>query len=149
MTGKWARLRESVAEMADRSREPDGTGDPCSFARVLSEMDQIEASPDKPQAETHEHVYRVSFELVRPEVIARYTNRETRRQSVPSAQIPEQHWQRAERVTTDPWDQYRTLARWAAEESQHVRNVRLEIAVNPEDLEWAAREPAGTGRMVL
>lgn len=81
-------------------------------------------------------VYRLTFDSVLPALCARYADPVTKRQNVPSAQIPDEHWHQASRITTDPWDQYRTLRQWAYEESQHVRRVRLEVAVNLEDLRW-------------
>jgi hypothetical protein len=52
------------------------------------------------------------------------------RQTVPNSQIPDEDWyQVTGREIDDPWTQYENLKKWADEDREFVRNVRVEQQV--------------------
>ena len=87
-----------------------------------------------------EDLYRISWEMVNLSEMYRYSNADpflykNTKQTVPNSQIPDEHWHPVARETTDPWQQYSSLKRWADADDGFVRNVRLEKAVHAER-EW-------------
>lgn len=81
---------------------------------------------------TSDQIYRVVFETVRQDRLHEFCNADPAThshvsQTVPNSKIPDDAWYQVEgRVTADPWDQYRNLRLWSAEDREFVRNVRLE-----------------------
>ncbi|GEM_PF-6868278 len=80
-------------------------------------------------------MYRLSWESTDIRELWRYSNADplthkNTTQIVPNSQIPDEHWHRVSKETADPWDQYRTLKRWADADEHFVRNVVLERMVS-------------------
>lgn len=76
-------------------------------------------------------IFRLSWEMVSVSLLHLYCNADPRwnrdtYQTVPNSQIPDMHWHQMSVETLDPWDQARTLAEWAANDVEFVRNVKLE-----------------------
>lgn len=75
--------------------------------------------------------YRLSWEMVGQSSLRLFCNADpvffkNVTQTVPNSQIPDEHWHPVEKITNDPWQQYDTLRRWADEDREFVRNVRLQ-----------------------
>lgn len=90
-------------------------------------------------------LYRLSWEMVRTSVLARYCNADpifytNVKQTVPNSQIPDEHWYAVSKETSDPWQQWRTLREWADQDRGFVRNVTLERQVN--EPRWEAVDEA-------
>lgn len=86
-------------------------------------------------------MYRIRFETVVQDHLKYYMNADPAyhgnvTQMVPNLQIPEHEWYEVKRETSDPWDQFWTLRKWADAGEQFVRNVRLERLVTAP--EWAS-----------
>jgi hypothetical protein len=84
-------------------------------------------------------VYRLSWEMVLASELWRYSNADplthkNTTQTVPNSRIPDEHWHLVQKTDTDPWAQYNTLRKWAKEDRDFVRNVRLEKQVS--EPEW-------------
>lgn len=82
-----------------------------------------------------DEIYRVVFETVRQDRLKEFldadpaTHRGTS-QTVPNSQIPDDAWFEVEgRATDNPWGQFYTLRKWAGEDREFIRNVRLERLV--------------------
>ena len=76
-------------------------------------------------------IYRLSWETVKQVALVKYCDADPTfyknvTQTVPNSQIPDEDWHEVQRETDNPWDQYRRLRQWAAEDREFVRNVRLE-----------------------
>lgn len=79
--------------------------------------------------------YRLSWEMVAPQLMHKYCNADPMMyknvtQVVPNSQIPDEDWHRVENESSDPWDQYNTLKRWAEEGAEPIRNVKLERQIS-------------------
>lgn len=76
------------------------------------------------------HVYRLSWEMVGQRSLHLFCNADPLlyknvTQTVPNSQIPDEHWYPMSRETSDPWQQYNQLKKWADADEQFVRNVVL------------------------
>ena len=86
-------------------------------------------------------IYRLSWEMVKQACLYKYCNADptwhkNTTQIVPNSQIPDEDWYLITKETGDPWQQYHTLKRWASEDREFIRHVRLEQAeVNPPEWE--------------
>lgn len=74
------------------------------------------------------HYYRLSFEVVDIHKLHLYSNPA---QTVPNSQIPDEHWHKVSRETSDPWSQHTQLKMWADADIGFVRNIVLEKAASP------------------
>ena len=94
--------------------------------------------------------YRLLFETVLQHRLVRYMNADpwyfsNVSQTVANSQVPDEDWYQVINETDDPWDQFWTLRKWAAEDAHFVRNVRLErLVVQPE---WAEVSDADAVRL--
>ena len=85
------------------------------------------ATPEPPL-----EIYRVRFEVVGQQALKKYSNADPllykhTKQTVPNSQSPDEDWHEVTGHETDnPWDQYNNLKKWADEDREFVRNVRLE-----------------------
>lgn len=79
--------------------------------------------------------YRLSWEMVKQRSLRHFCNADPLlyknvTQTVPNSEIPDEHWDPISKETSDPWSQFTTLRKWADEDRQFVRNVRLEKQVS-------------------
>jgi hypothetical protein len=87
------------------------------------------------EAELHTGKYRLTWESVGLAHLWRYSNADPAlykgtRQVVPNSKIPDEHWHEVSRENSNPWNQYRTLKKWADADTGFVRNVRLDRLVD-------------------
>jgi hypothetical protein len=86
-------------------------------------------------------IYRVVFETVKQECLRKYTDADPAlysgtSQAVPNSKVPDEDWEAVcGKPTDDPWSQFYCLRKWADEDREFVRAVRLEAAVLA-GLEW-------------
>lgn len=87
------------------------------------------------QALAKDRIYRVVFDTVRQDRLKEFCDADPATHSgtsqvIPNSRIPEDAWYRVEgRATDNPWEQYRNLRLWAAQDREFVRNVQLERLV--------------------
>jgi hypothetical protein len=96
--------------------------------------------------------YRLSWENVRQGQLGRYMNADPTfykncTQTIPNSQIPDEDWYPVSTETDDPWDQYDTLRKWAAADTQFVRDVRVEEMTAPPTWEPVPVDPV-TGEVL-
>src|SRR5690349_876245 len=89
--------------------------------------------------------YRIQFEMVKPSELHKYCNADPTyyknvTQTVPNSQIPDEDWYEVtSRASYTPWEQYDNLRRWADQDIEFVRNVRLEKMVA--EPQWTPCDP--------
>ena len=91
-----------------------------------------------------EEVYRLSWEMVAAAEMHRYCDADPRThtgttQTVPNAEIPDEHWHRVTRMTADPWDQYRTLSSWSRAGCEGAPGDRATLGGGRGWLSWVVR----------
>lgn len=79
--------------------------------------------------------YRLSWEMVSANLMHKYCNADPMlyknvTQVVPNSEIPDADWHDVQNESSDPWDQYNTLKKWAEEGTEPIRNVKLEKRID-------------------